>query len=145
MNRRKLLAVCAAALAMTTMAGTAACGTDTPAGPAEKVTLTFWSWVPKIDKAVALWNSKNPNIQVQLNAVPGGSQGTYTKMYAAVKAGNAPDVGQVEYAFLPNFAQLDNLVDISSYISAASKSAFPDWTWSQRRRRSSKRSTPRAT
>ncbi|GGM52010.1 ABC transporter substrate-binding protein [Dactylosporangium sucinum] len=122
----------AAALALTTLSATTACSDDNTSSSADgKVTLEFWSWVDDIGKAVDLWNSKNPNIQVHLNSVPGGSQGTYTKMYAAVKAGNAPDVGQIEYAFLPNFAQLGDLVDISSYVTPETKAAFPEWTWTQ--------------
>ena len=127
MKSRVLPLALAATLAVTLAA--AGCGGDageTVTGG--KVELSFWSWVD-IGKAVDLWNSKNPDIQVELNAVPGGSQGTYTKMYAAVKAGNAPDIGQIEYAFLPNFVQLGNLVDIAPHISPETKAAFPEWTW----------------
>lgn len=132
MNRRNLLKLAAAAAS--TVPLISGCGDDaatkSSSTSSEPVTLTFWSWVD-LSAAVDLWNSKNPAIKVELNEVPGGSQGTYTKMYAAVKAGNAPDIGQVEYAFLPNFAQLGDLVDISSYLSAETRAAFPDWTWAQ--------------
>jgi multiple sugar transport system substrate-binding protein len=132
MRHRGRIRLLAAVAALSLIAG---CGgsdpsDETPSGD-EKVSLTFWSWVPNISKSVDLWNSRNPNIQVELNEVPGGSQGTYTKMYAAVKAGNAPDIGQIEYGFLPNFAQLGNLVDIAGYLDPAVRKDFPDWTWTQ--------------
>ena len=30
----------------------------------EKVELTFWTWVPNIDKVVSIWNAAHPNIHV---------------------------------------------------------------------------------
>jgi multiple sugar transport system substrate-binding protein len=95
------------------------------------VNISFWSWVPKIGEAVDKFNATHPNIHVTLDTVPGGSQGTYTKLYAAAQAGNAPDAAQIEYAFLPNFEQLGDVEDIGKYVTAATKSAFPAWTWSE--------------
>ena len=66
--------------------GLAACGgSDDEEGNSEsggKVELTFWSWVPGVDKAVALWNKENPDIQVKLADKTVGSQGGYAKMHA---------------------------------------------------------------
>jgi multiple sugar transport system substrate-binding protein len=111
-------------------AGTPATGTPAASG-GPTVNITFWSWVPKIGEAVDKFNATHPNIHVTLDTVPGGSQGTYTKMYAAAQAGNAPDAAQIEYAFLPNFEQLGDVEDIGKYVTAATKSAFPAWTWSE--------------
>jgi multiple sugar transport system substrate-binding protein len=49
----------------------------TPAGSNKKVTITYASWITGMDKAVAIWNKKNPNIQVKLNEVVGGQSGSY--------------------------------------------------------------------
>ena len=46
-----------------------------PAKPGEKVALTFWSWVPGIDKAVDLWNGTHPDIQVKLEKISAGNTG----------------------------------------------------------------------
>jgi multiple sugar transport system substrate-binding protein len=130
-KRRTPLAV--AALAVATALLAAACGSSASSASSaanEKVTLTFWSWVPDIGTAVNLWNSTHKNIQVKLDEVPGGSQGTYTKMYAAVKAGTAPDLGQIEYAYLPNFVQLGDIVNIGPYVAAA-KADYPAAIWSE--------------
>ena len=38
-------------------------GSGTPK-PEEKVELSFWTWVPNIDKVVEKWNASHPNIHV---------------------------------------------------------------------------------
>ena len=50
-------------------------------------------------------------------------------MVAAVKAGNAPDIGQVEFDYLPNFVSQGVVQDISSYVPEA-KAKFPSGLWS---------------
>src|SRR5579863_1593879 len=50
----------------TTAAGTTAAGSSSAAASGQKVTLTFWTWVPNIDKVVALWNQAHPDIQVNV-------------------------------------------------------------------------------
>lgn len=99
--------------------------------PGQKVELQFWSWVPGVDKAVDLWNQENPNIHVTLQKIPSGSAGGYAKMQAALKAGNAPDLAQVEYQEIPSFLKSDGLVDLSQYGAADVKNKFVDWQWQQ--------------
>ncbi|WP_421020401.1 hypothetical protein, partial [Klebsiella pneumoniae] len=70
-----------------------------PAG--ENVTLTFTSWIPGIEDAVKIWNDKNPDIQVQVQTGPSGNAGTYQNFFNQLQAGNAPDLGQIEYDALP--------------------------------------------
>jgi len=59
-----------------------------------------------------------------------GSAGTYAKMFSALQAGNAPDLGQIEYDVLPNFEHVGGLSDISSCVKAY-KGDFLGWTWNQ--------------
>ncbi len=100
--------------------------------PGQKVQLTFWSWVPGVDKAVALWNSKNPDVQVKLEKIPTGGAGGYAKMHAALKAGTgAPDLAQVEYQEIPGFLLENGLVDLSKHGVAESKDKFVGWQWQQ--------------
>ncbi|MET9736417.1 sugar ABC transporter substrate-binding protein [Streptomyces sp. NPDC006458] len=96
-----------------------------------KVTLTYWSWVPGMDKVVDEWNSTHPDIQVKLATVPSGAAGTYQKMSNAVTAGNAPDLGQIEYDTLPSFRLQDGLRDIADCGAARQHTRFPKWTWRQ--------------
>lgn len=97
-----------------------------------KVNLSFTTWVPGMDKVVDLWNKKNPDIQVKVQTGPSGNSGTYQNFFNQIKAGNAPDLGQVEYDALPNFRVQDGLVNIADCKPIAdAKSDFVDWTWNQ--------------
>ncbi|WP_345694774.1 ABC transporter substrate-binding protein [Kitasatospora terrestris] len=97
-----------------------------------KVTLEYWSWVPGMDKAVALWNSQNPDIQVNVKTTPSGNAGTYQNLSNALKADKAPDLSQIEYDSLASFRIKNGLRDISGCPGVAeAKGTFIDWTWSQ--------------
>src|SRR5690242_3843439 len=116
--RRLGAALAAGALALVT----AGCGSADSAAPAAaaatcapsggKVELSFWSWLPGIDQAVALWNQGHPDIHVTVEQTPQGNQGTYNKMFTALKANQAPDLGQVEFDSLPGFRVQQGLRDI---------------------------------
>src|ERR1700761_3364361 len=138
-GRRRLLAVAVAAGALALAAcssggsssGTGA-GASTGSGASGgKVTLTFWSWVPGIAQSVNLWNKEHPDIQVKLDETTSGEAGTYAKMFSALQAGNAPDLGQVEFSVLPNFEHVGGLVDLSKYGADSVKQDFVAWTWGQ--------------
>ncbi|MDI2130101.1 ABC transporter substrate-binding protein [Yinghuangia seranimata] len=96
--------------------------------PAE---ITFWTWVPNIDKTVALFEKKYPNVKV--NIVNGGlSKDEYIKLTTALKAGSgAPDVVQVEYSALPQFALTKSLVNLADYGASDLKDKFTPSAWSQ--------------
>ncbi|WP_405952751.1 extracellular solute-binding protein [Streptomyces prunicolor] len=94
-----------------------------------KVTLQYWNTVPGMDKVVALWNKKNPNIQVETKNISNDQYGTLSN---ALKAGKAPDLSQVGYDELPNLRTQNAFVDASACSAAtAAKSKFVPWTWSQ--------------
>ncbi|MFD4562754.1 ABC transporter substrate-binding protein [Streptomyces sp. NPDC058469] len=94
-----------------------------------KVTLQYWNTVPGMDKVVALWNKKNPDIQVETKNISNDQYGTLSN---ALKAGKAPDLSQVGYDELPNLRTQSAFVDASSCSAAtAAKSKFVPWTWSQ--------------
>ncbi|WP_298462297.1 ABC transporter substrate-binding protein [uncultured Cellulomonas sp.] len=113
--------------------GAAASGAAAACEPAgEPVTLTFTSWIPGIEDVVALWNEDNPDIQVEVQTGPNGNGGTYQNFFNQLEAGNAPDLGQVEYDALPNFRVQDGLVDLSACDDVvAAQDEFVDWTWQQ--------------
>ena len=99
---------------------------------AGKVTLDYWSWVPGMQQAVDLWNSGNPDIQVKLKTTPAGNAGTYQNLSNALKAGKAPDLGQIEYDSLASFRLKSGLRDISRCPGVTdAQQDFVDWTWSQ--------------
>ncbi|KNE82254.1 MULTISPECIES: ABC transporter substrate-binding protein [Streptomyces] len=143
-TRRPLLRRALAALAVLPVLATAACGGSGDTGgsaagePAAceksegKVKLSYWSWIPGVDKAVAEWNRQNPDIQVTVKSTPAGNAGTYQNMSNALKAGNAPDLGQIEYDSLASFRLQEGLTDIAACAGVKEAEAgFADWTWSQ--------------
>lgn len=93
--------------------------------------LTFWTWVPDIDKEVALFEKKYPAVKVKVvNAGQGVAH--YTKLRTALKAGSgAPDLVQIEYQAIPTFTITNSLLDLRPYGAAALKDKFVDWTWGQ--------------
>jgi multiple sugar transport system substrate-binding protein len=98
---------------------------DTP------TTLTFWTWVPNIQKTVDLFQQRYPKVKVNVvNA--GQSADEYTKLQTAVKAGTGgPDVAQIEYFALPQFALTKQLVKLDGYGTASLQSQFTASAWSQ--------------
>lgn len=93
--------------------------------------LTFWTWVPDIQKEVALFQRKYPAIKVNVvNA--GQGQPHYQKLRTALTAGSgAPDVAQIEFQNIPTFTLTNNLLDLRPYGAGALKDQFVDWTWGQ--------------
>jgi multiple sugar transport system substrate-binding protein len=93
--------------------------------------LTFWTWVPDIEKEVALFEKKYPAINVNVvNSGQGEPQ--YTKLRTALRAGTgAPDVAQIEFQYIPTFSITNSLVDLRPYGAEALKDRFVDWTWGQ--------------
>jgi multiple sugar transport system substrate-binding protein len=81
---------------------------------------------------VALWNKKNPDIQVKVQTVPNGNSGTYQNFFNEIKANNTPDLGQVEYDTLPAFRVQDGLANIASCAGvSAAKADFSSGIWNQ--------------
>jgi multiple sugar transport system substrate-binding protein len=96
------------------------------------VELTFTTWIPGIEEVVDVWNAANPDIQVTVQTGPNGNGGTYQNFFNQLKAGNAPDLGQIEYDALPNFRVQDGLTDLGECADVmAAQDDFVDWTWNQ--------------
>jgi multiple sugar transport system substrate-binding protein len=138
-TRTRLAGAVVAAAA--SIAGLAACSSPAPSSgdasasaascePAKgNVTLQYWNTVPGMDQVVALWNKKNPNIQVEMKNISNDQYGTIGN---ALKAGKAPELAQVGYDELPDLRTQNAFVDASACADAtAAKSKFVPWTWSQ--------------
>jgi multiple sugar transport system substrate-binding protein len=93
--------------------------------------LTFWAWVPGMERAVDQFNKTHPNICVTQEN-PGAGLPTYQALTNTLKAGSgAPDVAEVEFAELASFEVQNYLVDLSKYGANNHKSKFVPWAWQQ--------------
>ena len=143
MKTTKFLSVAAIAVAATvalagcsTGGSSSGGGSDTAAASCKpsdgKVTLDFTTWVPNMDKVVAIWNKANPDIQVKVSIVANGNSGTYQNFFNQLKAKQAPDIGQVEYDTLPAFRVQGGLEDIGACAGISdAKKDFSDGLWNQ--------------
>ncbi|WP_127792627.1 sugar ABC transporter substrate-binding protein [Agromyces sp. LHK192] len=123
--RRTLTIAATAALAIGGLAACSPSGGGSAAGAGDPKDLdaaleaggelTYWSWTPSAEAQVAAFEEAYPNVDVELvNA--GTNTEEYTKLQNAIKAGSgAPDVVQIEYYAIPQFALSDSLVDLSEY------------------------------
>jgi multiple sugar transport system substrate-binding protein len=122
---RGKLAVGAALLATAVVAG----GTGTASArneAAARVDLQFWSWVPNIDRAVALWNRTHPQVHVTVSKQAQGDA-MVAKVLTSVRAKNGPDLAQVLYQNLPTLVASKGVLDIGS--AGAVKGRFASGVW----------------
>lgn len=91
-------------------------------------TIDFWSWVPDIEKQIAMFEERHPEITVKLSN-QGGATAQYQKLRAAVQSGDVPDVVQIEYSFLPSFTITESLLDLTPYGGAEFEDAFAPSAW----------------
>ena len=119
------------AAAAALLASTLGAGVGQAAPGKAPVSITFWSWVPKLQDEVNLFEKSHPDIKVNLvNAGQGAAQ--YTKLRTALKAGSgAPDVVQIEFQYIRTFVLANSLVDLAPYGAAKYKNDFVPWTWDQ--------------
>ncbi|MFD6419734.1 ABC transporter substrate-binding protein [Streptomyces sp. NPDC060194] len=132
-SRTSSLALTAAVASLAVLA--TACGGgdgDTAAdkggtGSADRpVAITYWSWMPGTKEMAAAFNASHPDIEVTFAEIPAGLNGGYDKVAKAVKAGNAPDVVNVEYQALPDLVTQGLLRDSSAELGASVKEYAPE-------------------
>jgi multiple sugar transport system substrate-binding protein len=115
--RSRTLAV-TAALAL--LAGAAACGSDDDAGGGdsnEKVTIRFDWWgnpdrAAATEKAVDLFETKNSNITVETSYAEFGAY--FQKLATQIAGGGAPDVFQMDYRYVREYADRNQLAPLNS-------------------------------
>lgn len=118
----------AASLVMLSACGGSSAQGSQDSGDGKAVTLEFWAAAIGLEKSVELWNQSHPDVKVNFSRISPGSVGGYAKMQNAVKAGNAPCLGQIGYDTMPTFVATGALENVSEYADA-SKDLFVPWTW----------------
>ncbi|WP_406447995.1 extracellular solute-binding protein [Streptomyces sp. NBC_00876] len=138
-HTRRLLGALAvvSALALTaTACGSDAADGDGGSGPKDVKSalekggkVTVWAWEPTLKKVAADFEKKYPKVDVELvNAGTGDKQ--YTALQNAIAAGSgAPDVAQVEYYALGQFAIGKSVEDLSSYGAQKYDKTFTPGPW----------------
>ncbi|MBF4634988.1 extracellular solute-binding protein [Agreia pratensis] len=94
-----------------------------------ETTITVWAWAPAVEQIAKDFEKEHPKITVNVvNAGTGNDQ--YVKLQNAIKAGSgAPDVAQIEYYALPQFALSDSLVDLKGFGFDSFADKYTDSTW----------------
>lgn len=124
-------ATAVAILSATVLTG---CSSTNSAGPAENrpagepVSIEFWGAAVGQEKAVDAFNAAHKDVQIKYTQISAGSAGGYSKMLNAVKAGNAPCLGQISYDTVPSFAASGSLEDITQY-AQGSKDQYSPASW----------------
>ncbi|MEU8763252.1 sugar ABC transporter substrate-binding protein [Streptomyces sp. NPDC048659] len=110
-------------------AGTGGSPKDVAAALKKGGKVTVWAWEPTLKKAAADFEKKYPNVDVELvNAGTGDKQ--YTALQNAIAAGSgAPDVAQIEYYALGQFAIGKTVEDLSSYGADKYGKTFTPGPW----------------
>ncbi|WP_448061362.1 ABC transporter substrate-binding protein [Cellulomonas hominis] len=134
-HRRTVLRGAAVAGALTLALAACSSGSDDASGgstgttAAEGGTITVWAWEPTLTQVAKDFEAANPGVTVDLvNAGTGNDQ--YTALQNAIAAGSGvPDVAQVEYYAVPQFAIGDSLADLTDFGAADLDGTFTPGPW----------------
>lgn len=131
----------AAAAAMIAVSALAACSAPTGGGDgaasADAIdaalekggTITYWTWTPSAEAQVAAFEKAYPNVDVKLVDTAGAADHNL-KLQNAITAGTgAPDVAQLEYQSIPQFALPGALVDLTDYGFGDLKDLYTPGPW----------------
>ena len=127
------LAACSSGSSSSSSQAAAGSGGDSASAIAaalqKPATLTLWAWAPQSQAIVAAFEKKYPKVKV--NLVNAGTATTeYTKLQNAIKAGSgAPDVAQIEYYALPQFALAGSLANLDNFGLGGIKNQFSAAVW----------------
>ncbi len=116
-RRRPLVLALAAAGALTLSRSACSAGASGDAAADGPVTLDCWTYSvkgndPKAQAIVDRYNELNPDVTVKLSEV-GGTADTSSKLLAADRADETPDIVQVEYRALPSLVVAGVVKDIT--------------------------------
>lgn len=104
-------------------------GSSSSEGKGEKTEILVWAWDATLPKTVKGFEAKNPGIKVKVTNV-GTNKKEYTALNNALSANKgAPDVAQIEYYALPEYAIQNKLQDLSDMGASGYKDFYTPGTW----------------
>lgn len=91
--------------------------------------ITVWAWDPTLESVAKDFEAEHPNVTVNLENVGTGND-QYTALQNAIAAGDGvPDVAQIEFYALPQFALSDALTDLTAYGADQLDGTFTPGPW----------------
>jgi multiple sugar transport system substrate-binding protein len=93
----------------------------------EPVTLHFWTRLgdnPQVAAVVDEWNAANPDIQVELQGIPGDDY--RTRLLTAVAGGQTPDIVGMDTPLMPQYVELDAIRPIDDLVPEELLADFPE-------------------
>src|SRR5690606_29202821 len=91
--------------------------------------ITVWAWDPTLESVAADFEAEHPGVTVNLENVGTGND-QYTALQNAIAAGDGvPDVAQVEFYALPQFALSEALADLTAYGADELDGTFTPGPW----------------
>ncbi|RBP99687.1 ABC transporter substrate-binding protein [Bifidobacterium xylocopae] len=126
---KKGLALVAGLAMVSSLAACGGSGSSSGASKSgEKTELSVWAWEPTLKGVVKKFEAKNPDIKIKLQNV-GTNTKEYTALDNAIQAGSgAPDVAQIEYYAIPQYAIGKHLMDITDKTNGF-KGFYSPGTW----------------
>jgi multiple sugar transport system substrate-binding protein len=95
----------------------------------QPATITFWTWAPDMQQLADQFMKLYPKIKVTV-VDAGQSAVEYTKLETADKAGKGgPDVAQIEYFALPQFALSKQVVNLDEYGAQSLQAKYTTSAW----------------
>jgi len=129
-GRRLLAGVAFAGVTAVALAGCSGSGAGDPDdAAAEGGKLTVWAWDPTVEDIAAAYEEANDGVEIEVvNAGTGNDQ--YTALQNAITAGSGgPDLAQVEYYAVPQFAISESLADLTEFGADESADLFAPGPW----------------
>lgn len=112
MSSKKMIAL---AVAFALSATLTACSGNSTSSEGSPVSITVWAWEPTVKKAVPGFEKENPDIKVKVTNA-GSSAKEYQALSNALSAGKgAPDLVQLDFNAIPQFALSEGLADLSQF------------------------------
>lgn len=142
MHKNTARALRGLALACALALGASACGSDDDGGSGEQVSaddvraaldkggkITVWAWEPTLEQVAKDFEKEHEGVEVDLvNAGTGNDQ--YTALQNAISAGKGvPDVAQIEYYALGQFALDESVTDLSGFGAGEFADAYSPGPW----------------
>ncbi|RSX52882.1 ABC transporter substrate-binding protein [Bifidobacterium goeldii] len=131
---RSLKSIAAATLTVATALSLTACGTTSNkasnSGTSDKpVTLEMWAWEPTYTDVAKKFEAENPNITINITNAGNGTK-QYQALNNAISAGSGiPDIAQIEYRAVPQFALSGALKDLSEFGANDYKDFYTASAW----------------